>query len=69
MSNETAGGDTSVQVPKTKSVVPGCRECVHAIRGDDDVGYEVVMAVKNSFWGAVTTLLIPLEIPKNDGFV
>jgi hypothetical protein len=50
-------------------VVPGCREGVHAIRGDDDVGNEVVMAVKNSFWRAVATLLVPLEVPKNDGLV
>jgi hypothetical protein len=67
--NEAAGGDTSVQIPKTKSVVPGCRECVHAIRGDDNVGHEVVVAVKNSFWRAVTTLLVPLEIPENNGLV
>ena len=48
--NETAGGETSIQVPETKSMVPGCREGVHAIRRDDNVGYEVVMTVKNSFW-------------------
>src|SRR5260370_22796788 len=58
-----------MQVRETKSVIRGCREGVHDIRGDDNVGYEVIMAVKNSFWRAVATLLVPLEIPEDNGLV
>lgn len=67
--NETAGSETSVQVPETKGVVPGRRKGVHAIRGDNNVGYEVVMTVKNSFWRAITTFVVSLEVPENDSLV
>ena len=45
VSNESASGKTSVQVPKTKGVVPGRGESELTVRGDDNVGNEVVVTV------------------------
>ena len=49
MANESTGGDTGVEVPKAKRVVPGRREGELAVGGDDDVRYKVVMAVEDAF--------------------
>lgn len=68
MANEAAGGCTGVKVPQTQCVVPGRRECELAIRRDNDVGYEVVVAVENSFRVSVR-VIVAGQLPDNDSFV
>lgn len=45
VSNESAGGCTSVKVPQAKSFVPRSGESELTVRGNDDVGNKVVVPV------------------------
>ena len=53
VADETAGGETGVEVPETEGVVPGRGQGELAVRGNNDVGDEVVVAVKDALWVAV----------------
>lgn len=68
VADETAGGEAGVQVPQAEGVVPGRGEGELAVRGDDDVRNEVVVAAKNAFWVTVR-VLVARQLPDNDGFV
>jgi len=57
VSNKSAGGGTSGKLPKAESLVPGSRESVGTIRGDDTVGNNMRVTVKRSFGVAVGTLV------------
>ena len=68
VANEAASGETGVQVPETESVIPGSREGELAIRGDDDIGDEVVVAVENAL-GVAVAVLVAGQLPDDDGLV
>lgn len=68
MADEAACGGTGVEVPETKSVVPGGRECELAVGRDNDIGDEVVVSVEDFFRGAVARL-VTSQLPDYDGLV
>lgn len=57
VADETTSSLASVQIPETEGMVPGGRKSELAIRGDDDVGHEVVVAVENALGVAILVLL------------
>jgi len=46
VSNESSSGDSSVEIPKSKSSVPRSRQSELAIRGDDDILDEVRVSME-----------------------
>lgn len=70
MSNKAASGLASVQVPETKSFIPGRGEGELTVGGDDDVRNEVVVPVQDFFrktdGGSIGA---PRELPDNDCLV
>ena len=68
VADEAAGGETSVQVPETESVVPRRRKRELAVRGDNDVRDEVVVAVEDALRVAVL-ILVTGELPDDDRLV
>jgi len=68
VANESTRGLAGVEVPETKSVIPGCGEGELAIRRDDDIRYEVVVSVQNTFWKAVR-ILVTGQLPNDDSLV
>jgi hypothetical protein len=68
VTDKAAGGETSVKVPETKGMVPRRRECELAVRGDDNVGHEVVMTLEDPL-GVAVRVLVARELPYNDRLV
>ena len=68
MADESAGGETGVQIPETESVVPGRREGELAVGGDDNIRNEVVVAVKDALRVAILVLLTG-KLPNDDRLV
>lgn len=68
MADETTRGLAVVQVPETESMIPRSREGKLAIGGDDDVRYEVVVSVQDTFWIAVR-VLVTGQLPDDYGLV
>lgn len=58
VSDEFPSRLAGVQVPKTEGVIPRSGESELAIRGDNDVGNEVVVSVEDAFW-VTERVLIP----------
>jgi hypothetical protein len=69
VANESTGGITSIQVPKTQSVIPRCRQGIHAIRRDSNVGHEVVVAMEDSFWCAIVTHFVTFQCPHDNSLI
>ena len=68
VADETTGSVASVKIPQAQRVVPRRGERELAIGGNDDVGNEVVVAVKDTL--RVTVLvLVASELPDNDRLV
>lgn len=57
VSNKTAGSETSVEVPEAEGVVPRGGERELAVRGDNNVRDEVVVAVEDALGVAVGILV------------
>lgn len=68
VADELAGGKAGVQVPETEGLVPRRRKGELAVRRDDDVRDEVVVAVENLL-GETERRLVAGELPDNDGLV
>ena len=68
VADEAAGGETGVEVPETEGVVPRRGEGELAVRGDDDVRDEVVVAVEDALRVAVL-ILVTGELPDDDRLV
>jgi len=66
--DETAGGDTGVDVPQAQGAIPRSGQGELAIGGDDDVLNEVGVAVQGALGVAVLALLAG-QLPHNDGVV
>jgi hypothetical protein len=65
VANKSTGCDTSVEVPKTESVVPRGRESELAVRGDDDVRDEMIMSTKDTLWISIR-ILVASEMPDDN---
>ena len=68
VADETAGGETSVKVPEAESVVPGRGKSELAVGGDDNVGYEVVVSVKDTL-GVTILVFVTSQLPDDDSLV
>lgn len=68
MADELAGGKAGVQVPETEGLVPRGREGELAVRRDDDVRDEVVVAVEDLL-GETERRLVAGKLPDDDGLV
>ena len=68
VADKTAGSETSVQVPKAESVVPGRGQSELAVGRDDNVRDEVVVAVEDALRVAVL-ILVTGELPDDDRLV
>lgn len=68
VADEAAGGGTGVQVPETESVVPGSGESELAVRGDNNVRDEVVVAVEDTL-GVTVRILVAGQLPNDDSLV
>lgn len=49
-------------------MIPGCGEGELAIRGDDDIRYEVIVSVQNALWVAIR-ILVAGQLPDDDSLV
>jgi len=58
VANKSAGGGTGGKLPEAESLVPGSRESIGTIGGDNNVRNDVRMAVEGSFGVAVTPMLL-----------
>lgn len=58
VANEATGGGSGVEVPETKGLVPRGGQSELAVRGDNDIGDEVVVSVKNALGVTVSGLLV-----------
>lgn len=68
MADELAGGEAGVEVPETEGLVPRRRESELAVRRDDNVRDEVVVAVEDLL-GEAERRLVAGELPDDDGLV
>lgn len=68
VSDEATGGQSSVQVPETESVIPGRGESELAVGRDNDIGDKVVVSVKDAL-GVAVRVLVASQLPDNDGLV
>jgi len=66
--NKSSGGGTGSKLPEAESFVPGGRESIGAVRGDDAVRDDVRVAVKGSLWVAVRALIAG-QVPDDQGLV
>lgn len=68
VTDESTGGRSGVEIPKTKGMVPRWRQGELTIGWDDDVWNEVIMTVKRPVW--VTVLcVVSCQFPNNNGLV
>jgi len=68
VSNKSSGSGTSSKLPEAESLVPGGRESIGPVRGDDAVRNDVRVAVKGSLWVAVRALVAG-QVPDDQGLV
>jgi len=68
VSNEAAGGGSSVDVPQTEHSIPRAGQSELAIRGHNNILNEVSMTPQGAL-GLVLDLLAMLNIPRQDGLV
>jgi hypothetical protein len=68
VTDETAGGGAGVQVPKTKGLIPRGGQSELAVRGDNNIFNEVVVASESSTGNTVAGL-ISGKVPDNDALV
>ena len=68
VADETAGSETGVEVPETEGVVPRRGKSELAVGGDDNVGYEVVVSVKDTL-GVTILVFVTSQLPDDDSLV
>ena len=68
MANEAASCHTSAQLPQTQRLVPGRREGVGAIGGDNAVGNDVAVAVEGAL-GVAVGGFVASEVPDDERLV
>lgn len=69
VANKAAGGVASVEVPQAQRVVPRGGEGELAVRGNDNIRYEVVVPVKDALRVAILDLVAAGELPNDDRLV
>ena len=57
VANEATGGLSRVDLPKTKSSIPGSRKSELSIRGDDDIADEVGVSPQGTLGISIRVLL------------
>lgn len=68
VADETAGGETGVEVPEAEGVVPRRGKSELAVGRDDNVGYEVVVSVKDTL-GVTILVFVTSQLPDDDSLV
>jgi len=68
VSNKSSGSGASRKLPEAESLVPGGRESIGSVRGDDAVRNDVRVAVKGPLWVAVRALVAG-QVPDDQGLV
>lgn len=68
VTDKLSGGQTRVQVPKTKSLVPRGRQSELSIGRNGNVGYKVVVTVQDLL-GETEVVVISGELPDDDRLV
>ena len=68
VADETAGSETGVEVPEAEGVVPRRGKSKLAVGGDDNVGYEVVVSVKDTL-GVTILVFVTSQLPDDDSLV
>ena len=68
VADESAGGETGVEVPEAEGVVPRRGKSELAVGGDDNVGYEVVVSVKDTL-GVTILVFVTSQLPDDDSLV
>lgn len=68
MSDEATSGGSGSKLPQTESLVPGSRESVGAVGGDDTVGDDVGVTVEGTLWVSVGGLITG-QVPDDEGLV
>jgi len=69
VTDETAGGGTGVEVPKTEGLVPGSGQSKLTIGGDDNILDGRVVSVKRLLGDTEVALSIVGQVPDDDGLV
>ena len=68
VADETAGSETGVEVPEAEGVVPRRGKSKLAVGGDDNVGNEVVVSVKDTL-GVTILVFVTSQLPDDDSLV
>jgi len=68
MTDETPRSVPSIKIPKTERVIPRRRQSELAVRGYNNVGNEMVVSMKNSFWKTLRVLIMS-QLPDNESLV
>lgn len=68
VANEATSGVASVEVPEAEGVIPGRRQSELAVRRDNDIRNEVVVAMKDAL-GVAVGVLVAGQLPDNDSLV
>jgi len=68
MSHKLLGRQSRVEIPQPQRLVPWWGEGELTVRGDDDVGYEMVVTVED-FLRETESGVVSGELPDDDGFV
>lgn len=68
MANETARCNSSIEIPQAESMVPGRGQSKLTVRGDDDIGNEVIVSMKYTL-GITVRVVFASQLPDNDGLV
>ena len=68
VADETAGSETGVEVPEAEGVVPRRGKSELAVGRDDNVGYEVVVSVKDTL-GVTILVFVTSQLPDDDSLV
>jgi len=68
VTNESSGGSSKIEVPKSESAVPRSRQSELSVRGDNDIRDEVIVS-SESFSREAKLLSISSKFPNDEGLV
>lgn len=68
VANKATCCGTGVEVPEAKSVIPGRRQSELAVRGNDNIGNEMIMPVEDAL-GVTVGVVVASQLPDDDGLV
>lgn len=65
---KSSGGLSSSKIPKPQGFVPGSRESIVSVRGEDNVTDEMRVSLQ-SFLGHSIVGVIPCQLPDDEGVI